>query len=99
MHKMFFLSHTQVGMKIRGIVLVPVVLLVLYIVFIGVWIQSKTTISQIPQIPHETVLPPVQTYSPEYRQASRCYDCECPYRMGRSHLYLSHGQPKMTPGF
>lgn len=113
-------------MVVRPYLLIPVVLLVIYIAFLGIWFHTRPY--RVPMEP--VVVPmaiPMQQYSPEYRQASKCYDCEpcmlrefhragsgaceppkacerseysghCPMHALR-HANLSHGQPKMTPGF
>jgi hypothetical protein len=82
---------------VRPYILIPVVLLVVYIGFLGIWFHKNPKALPILEMPPVV---PVQQYSPQYRNASRCYDCdECPYRRHPQHLHQSHGQPRMTPGF
>jgi hypothetical protein len=79
---------------IQVAVLLPAILLIVYIGFLGWWFHSKSKAPVVwaPVVPAV----PVQTYSPDYRDATKCFDCQnpsCPYRQ------RSHGQPKLTPGF
>jgi len=80
-------------MRIQAAILLPVVLLVLYIAFLGWWLNTKTKAPVVltPIVPAI----PVQSYSPQFRDSTKCFDCQCPYH----YMQPSHGQAKMTPGF
>ena len=82
------------SVRIEPSILLPVVGLVLYIAFLGWWLHMRPSapVTVTPNVLYEI---PVQTYSPQYRDSTKCFDCVFPY----PYLQPSHGQAKMTPGF